>query len=34
MCLTCPVHGFLDCDCDAAEKVRARLEGLADESEI
>jgi RNA polymerase sigma-70 factor (ECF subfamily) len=34
MCLTCPVHGFRDCDCDAAEKVRARLEGLADESEI
>ena len=34
MCLTCPVHGFLECDCDAAEKVRARIEALTDESEI
>jgi RNA polymerase sigma-70 factor (ECF subfamily) len=22
MCLTCPVHGFLDCRCDEAERVR------------
>lgn len=22
MCLTCPVHGFLDCRCDEAEKIR------------
>jgi RNA polymerase sigma-70 factor (ECF subfamily) len=22
MCLTCPVHGFLDCHCDEAERVR------------
>jgi RNA polymerase sigma-70 factor (ECF subfamily) len=22
MCLTCPVHGFLDCRCDAAEHIR------------
>lgn len=22
MCLTCPVHGFLDCGCDAAERAR------------
>jgi RNA polymerase sigma-70 factor (ECF subfamily) len=22
MCLTCPVHGFLDCRCDDAERVR------------
>ena len=22
MCLTCPVHGFLDCRCDAAERIR------------
>jgi RNA polymerase sigma factor (sigma-70 family) len=22
MCLTCPVHGFLDCQCDEAERVR------------
>ncbi len=32
MCLTCPVHGFLDCDCDAAEKVRARFQALKDEA--
>lgn len=25
MCLTCPVHGFLDCRCDEAEKIRERL---------
>ena len=28
MCRTCPVHGFLDCDCDAAEKARARFQAL------
>jgi RNA polymerase sigma-70 factor (ECF subfamily) len=22
MCLTCPVHGFLDCRCDDAERIR------------
>lgn len=22
MCLTCPVHGFLDCRCDNAERIR------------
>lgn len=22
MCLTCPVHGFLDCHCDEAERIR------------
>jgi len=22
MCLTCPVHGFLDCRCDEAEHIR------------
>ena len=32
MCLTCPVHGFLDCDCDAAEKVRARFQALKDDA--
>jgi len=32
MCLTCPVHGFLDCDCDAAEKARARLKALKDDT--
>jgi RNA polymerase sigma-70 factor (ECF subfamily) len=24
MCLTCPVHGFLDCRCDEAERIRAQ----------
>jgi RNA polymerase sigma-70 factor (ECF subfamily) len=24
MCLTCPVHGFLDCRCDEAEQIRQR----------
>jgi RNA polymerase sigma-70 factor (ECF subfamily) len=24
MCLTCPVHGFLDCRCDAAELIRRK----------
>ncbi|WP_239025203.1 RNA polymerase sigma factor [Rhodoligotrophos defluvii] len=24
MCLTCPVHGFLDCHCEAAERARRR----------
>lgn len=24
MCLTCPVHGFLDCQCDEAERIRQR----------
>ena len=22
MCLTCPIHGFLDCRCDEAERIR------------
>jgi RNA polymerase sigma factor (sigma-70 family) len=25
MCLTCPVHGFLDCRCDEAERIRQQL---------
>lgn len=24
MCLTCPVHGFLDCRCEEAERIRKR----------
>ncbi|WP_084327430.1 RNA polymerase sigma factor [Salinarimonas rosea] len=24
MCLTCPVHGFLDCSCEAAERARRK----------
>ncbi|MFG1288955.1 MULTISPECIES: RNA polymerase sigma factor [Xanthobacter] len=31
MCVTCPVHGFLDCRCDEAERIRQRIHGLADE---
>jgi RNA polymerase sigma-70 factor (ECF subfamily) len=27
MCLTCPVHGFLDCRCDQAEHVRQQRAG-------
>ena len=30
MCLTCPIHGFLDCNCDAAEQARARHGTTAD----
>ena len=25
MCLTCPVHGYLDCRCEEAERARPRL---------
>src|SRR6266567_4296862 len=28
MCLTCPVHGFLDCRCDEAERIRQRREAV------
>ncbi len=28
MCMTCPVHGFLDCRCDEAERWRRRREQL------
>jgi RNA polymerase sigma-70 factor (ECF subfamily) len=27
MCLTCPVHGFLDCRCDEAERFRRQRAG-------
>lgn len=27
MCLTCPVHGFLDCRCDEAERIRQTRAG-------
>lgn len=33
MCLTCPVHGFLDCNCDAAELTRSRFRTLKDGAE-
>lgn len=26
MCLTCPIHGFLDCRCEEAERTRSRRE--------
>ncbi|MEX2644593.1 MAG: sigma-70 family RNA polymerase sigma factor [Acetobacterales bacterium] len=29
MCLTCPIHGFLDCRCEEAERARSRREELA-----
>lgn len=34
MCLTCPIHGFLDCRCEEAERVRRRREDLADRLEL
>lgn len=29
ICLTCPVHGFLDCRCDEAERIRQQRAALA-----
>jgi RNA polymerase sigma-70 factor (ECF subfamily) len=29
MCLTCPVHGFLDCRCEKVEHIRRRQHGEA-----
>jgi RNA polymerase sigma-70 factor (ECF subfamily) len=29
MCLTCPVHGFLDCRCDEAERIRQQRAALS-----
>lgn len=29
MCLTCPVHGFLDCRCEKAEQIRERRAPVA-----
>jgi RNA polymerase sigma-70 factor (ECF subfamily) len=34
MCLTCPVHGFFDCDCDTAEMARARSAAFADDADV
>lgn len=28
MCLTCPVHGFLDCRCEVAERLRVQRESV------
>lgn len=33
MCLTCPVHGFLDCRCDEAERIRRLVRDAAEESD-
>ncbi|MCF2521702.1 RNA polymerase sigma factor [Bradyrhizobium sp. G127] len=32
MCLTCPVHGFLNCHCDEAERVRQLSRRVADDT--
>jgi len=32
MCITCPVHGFLDCGCETAERARRRRERLIERS--
>ncbi len=32
MCLTCPIHGFLDCRCDEAERIREMVRDAAGES--
>lgn len=34
MCLTCPIHGFLDCRCDEAERWRRRREQLVSASKL
>lgn len=34
MCLTCPIHGFLDCRCEEAERARRRREELAGAAEL
>ena len=34
MCMTCPVHGFLDCRCDEAERWRRRCEQLGGRAKI
>lgn len=30
MCRTCPIHGFLDCHCEKAEKIRAAHDSVSD----
>jgi len=34
MCLTCPIHGFLDCQCKVAERARRRREELTGSAEL
>lgn len=31
MCRTCPIHGFLDCHCEKAERIRAQHEAVSRE---
>lgn len=33
MCLTCPVHGFLDCHCETAQKIRKARENASPQGE-
>ncbi|MBC7286330.1 RNA polymerase sigma factor [Hoeflea sp.] len=34
MCLTCPIHGFLDCRCEEAERARRRRNELTGGAEL
>lgn len=34
MCLTCPIHGFLDCRCEEAERAQRRRESLRGEAKL
>ncbi len=34
MCLTCPVHGYLDCGCEQAELVRRRYANARDAEDV
>lgn len=34
MCLTCPEHGFLDCGCDTAKRVKLLREAAAKRSQL
>lgn len=34
MCLTCPEHGFLDCGCDTAKRVKLLREAAAKKSQL
>jgi len=33
MCRTCPIHGFLDCHCEKAERLRAARDAVSSRSE-
>jgi RNA polymerase sigma-70 factor (ECF subfamily) len=34
MCLTCPVHGYLDCGCEEAERIRRRYADARDAGDL